>query len=100
MPPTSGMAVCVKCRTVEGGDRRGDVRVGAGASSARPVGRTTSAGPWSSQLQPPEQGSWMTQRWPVLTLLEAGISITLLVDLAEQSGPDSAEIFTVETHSD
>jgi hypothetical protein len=42
----------------------------------------------------------MTQRWPVLTLLEAGIPITLLVDLAEQSGPDSAEIFTVETHGD
>jgi hypothetical protein len=42
----------------------------------------------------------MTQRWPVLTLLEAGIPITLLVDLAEQFGPDSVEIFTVETRSD
>lgn len=42
----------------------------------------------------------MPPRSSVLALLDAGISITLLMDLADLTGLDSAEIFTVESWSD
>jgi hypothetical protein len=35
-------------------------------------------------------------QWPVLTLLEAGIPVTLLVDLFAARGPDSAHIYRHE----
>jgi hypothetical protein len=35
-------------------------------------------------------------QWPVLTLLEAGIPVTLLADLFAARGPDSAHIYRHE----